>query len=158
MLCYHPEVILAGRRINDSMGKYVADRVVKLMVRSGAHLGKSVVNVFGITFKENCPDLRNSKIPNIVHELESFGITVNVHDPLANIEEAKQEYGIDLVNLDSLPKSEAVVLAVSHKEYLDAEFQEKLGDILKPGGVIFDVKAVLNESANKRRGFLIERL
>lgn len=158
MLGYHPEVILAGRRINDSMGKYVADRVVKLMVRSGAHLGKSVVNVFGITFKENCPDLRNSKIPNIVHELESFGITVNVHDPLANIEDAKREYGIDLVNLDSLPKSEAVVLAVSHKEYLDAEFQAKLGDILKPGGVIFDVKAVLNESANKRRGFLIERL
>lgn len=158
MLGYHPEVILAGRRINDSMGKYVADRVVKLMVRSGIHLGKSTVNVFGITFKENCPDIRNSKVPDIVRELESFGIKVNVHDPLANASDANHEYGVELLSLAELPKSDAVVLAVSHSEYLEHHFQDTLHSYLKPAGVIFDVKAVLDQSAIRRQGLLVERL
>ncbi|MCU0764452.1 MAG: nucleotide sugar dehydrogenase, partial [Burkholderiaceae bacterium] len=106
-LGYHPQVILAGRRINDGMGKFVAEQTVKQMIQAGFPVKGSHVNVLGLTFKENCPDLRNSKVIDVIHELESYGVTVHVHDPVALPEEAKHEYGVDLIPWEHLPKANA---------------------------------------------------
>ena len=102
MLGYHPQVILAGRRINDGMGKYIAEQTVKLMIQSGVHVKGAHVNVLGLTFKEDCPDIRNSRVIDVVRELESFGITVHVHDPLADAAETLHEYGVTLTPWDEL--------------------------------------------------------
>jgi UDP-N-acetyl-D-galactosamine dehydrogenase len=113
-LGYHPQVILAGRRINDGMGKHVADQTIKRMAQSGCPIAGASAVVLGLTFKENCPDLRNSRVPEIVRELESFGVEVAVHDPLADADEAMREYGIRLLAWDALPQADALVLAVAH--------------------------------------------
>src|SRR6478672_5777399 len=123
MIGYHPQVILAGRRINDGMAKFVAEKTVKHLISCGFHVNGSKVNVIGLTFKENCPDLRNSKVADIVHELESYGCDVHVYDPLADADEAQHEYGIALQNWESLPKGDALVVAVNHKEVLEHGFQ-----------------------------------
>ncbi|MBP9204858.1 MAG: nucleotide sugar dehydrogenase [Kofleriaceae bacterium] len=143
-LGYLPEVILAGRRINNNVAGFIAEKCVKLMIHNDVALRKARVGIFGLTFKENVPDLRNSKIPDIAAELAQYGVTAMIHDPLGDAAEAKHEYGITLSALDELTDLDAMILAVSHQEYL----QDKglLGRIRK-GGVLIDVKSVLAPSA-----------
>ncbi len=141
MLGYHPQVILAGRRINDGMGKFIAENTVKLMARQGSPIKGAKVNVLGLTFKENCADLRNSKVPDIIRELESYGIEVHVHDPAAGAAEARHEYGIELKAWDQLPVADAIVLAVAHQEFV-AMTPPQLAARLGKGGCLIDVKSV----------------
>jgi len=140
MAGYHPQVILAGRRINDGMGKYVAEQTVKRMIAAGSHIKDAQVNVLGITFKEDVPDLRNSKVVDIVNELQSFGIRVAVHDPVAHPEDAEREYGIRLVAWQDLPRADALVVAVAHRAFLRLDIGE-LAAKLAPGGCFIDVKS-----------------
>jgi UDP-N-acetyl-D-galactosamine dehydrogenase len=158
MVGYHPQVILAGRRINDGMAKFVAEKTVKSMISSGFHVKGAKVNVIGLTFKENCPDLRNSKVADIVHELESYGVDVHVWDPLADADEAQHEYGIKLeTSWDSLPKADALIAAVPHKEVLAMslpDFQAKLND----GGCFIDVKSQFDQNAIRQAGYCVWRL
>jgi len=157
MVGYHPQVILAGRRINDGMAKFVAEKTVKSMISSGFHVKGSKVNVIGLTFKENCPDLRNSKVADIVHELESYGCDVHVYDPVAEAEEAQHEYGIKLERWEDLPKADALVVAVPHKEVLARsllDFQSKLND----NGCFIDVKSQFDPKAISEAGYCVWRL
>ncbi|MGE5490331.1 MAG: nucleotide sugar dehydrogenase [Actinomycetota bacterium] len=157
MLGYHPEVILAGRRINDSMGKFVAEKTVKLMIHSGCNIRGAKVTVLGLTFKENCPDVRNSKVPDIVRELESYGIQVAVCDPVADAVEAKHEYGISPLPLASLQAADAVILAVAHRQFVGVA-PAGLAALAKPGAVVVDVKSVLDPEAYGAAGHLFWRL
>jgi UDP-N-acetyl-D-galactosamine dehydrogenase len=142
-LGYHPQVITAGRLINDSMGKHVASSVVKQLVRRGFTLESVSINVLGITFKENVPDIRNSKVIDVIRELEDYGISVHVTDPLADREEVMKEYGLQLVDLYDLPPGDAVILAVSHEEYVNLGWSG-VHSLLKNGvGVVADLKGVL---------------
>jgi UDP-N-acetyl-D-galactosamine dehydrogenase len=156
-LGYHPQVILAGRRINDGMGKYIAEQTVKQMIQSGVSVKGAHVNVLGLTFKENCPDLRNSKVIDVIRELESYGCTVHVHDPVAESHEAEHEYGVKLVAWEHLPKANAVVAAVAHKEFAERSVDEVLGK-LSPGGVYVDVKCTADQQALRSRGVNVWRL
>ncbi len=157
MLGYHPEVILAGRRINDGMASYVAQQTVKQLIRAGSPVKNARVNVLGLTFKENCPDLRNSKVADVVRELQDFGCVVKVHDPVAESREAMHEYGISLTGWKDLPEADAMVAAVSHKEYL-ALPQAELLSKLKHGGVFVDVKSAYEPLAIRAAGFRLWRL
>ncbi len=139
---YHPQVILAGRRINDGMGRYIAHETVKLMIRRGSPVQGATVNVLGLAFKENCPDLRNSRVIDIIDELKSYGVKVVVHDPVVDKHEAKQEYGLDLVPWDALPVADAVILAVTHKELL--EMAHRLPGKVRRRGCVIDVKSRLD--------------
>ncbi len=154
---HHPEVILAGRRINDSMGKYVAEQTVKCMVARNRPINGSKVVVLGLTFKENCPDLRNSKVIDIIHELESYGIRVYVHDPRATSEEAQREYGVPLTEWDQLPEADALVLAVAHREFTEGPIEALLSKVA-PGSCLIDVKSALNRSEIEGRGYSLWRL
>ncbi len=143
---YHPEIILAGRRINDNMGKFIAEKTVKMMIAAGSHIKESRVGVLGLTFKENCPDLRNSRVPDIVAELTSYGIEVLVHDPTADPDEARAFYGVALASFEELKDLDALVVAVAHSFYQ----QQSLENIVKkliPGGCLIDVKAVFDPVA-----------
>jgi UDP-N-acetyl-D-galactosamine dehydrogenase len=141
MLGYHPQVILAGRRINDGMAAYVANQTVKHMIQAGSCIKGAKVIVLGLTFKENCPDLRNSKVADVVRELKDFGCDVSVHDPIAENQEAEHEYGISLTPWDQLPsQADAIVAAVSHSQYLAMPLADILGK-LKQRGVFVDVKS-----------------
>jgi len=141
MLGYHPQVILAGRRINDGMGKFIAEKTVKLMIQQGHCVKGAKVIVLGLTYKEDCPDLRNSKVMDIISELQGFGCEVTVHDPLADPQEAAHEYGVSLTAWEQLPQSaDALVLAVAHDNYIKRPVSE-LVDFLKPNGVMVDVKS-----------------
>ncbi len=157
MLGYHPQVILAGRRINDGMGKFIAENTVKLMARQGSSIKGAKVNVLGLTFKENCPDLRNSKVPDIIRELESYGIEVFVHDPAADAGEARHEYGIELLTWEQLPKADAIVLAVAHNEFITANPQQLASRLCK-GGCLIDVKSGCAQSEYERLGIKVWRL
>jgi UDP-N-acetyl-D-glucosamine/UDP-N-acetyl-D-galactosamine dehydrogenase len=157
MLGYHPQVILAGRRINDGMAAYVAQQTVKQMIKAGKPIKDSKVIVFGLTFKENCPDLRNSKVADLVRELRDFGCDVAVHDPIAVPAEAGHEYGISLTPWDDLPVADALVLAVSHRYYLEAPIENLLAK-LKPGGVFADIKSSFQETPIRRAGMHLWRL
>lgn len=157
MIGYHPQVILAGRRINDGMAKFVAEKTVKSMISAGFHVKGSKVNVIGLTFKENCPDLRNSKVADIVYELQSYGVEVHVHDPVAEADEAQHEYGIALERWEELPKADALIVAVPHKEVLArslTDFQSKLND----GGCFVDVKAQFDPNGIREAGYCLWRL
>lgn len=143
-LGYHPEVILAGRRINDDMGRYVADKAVKLLRKQDHPVKDARIGVLGLTFKENVPDLRNSRVPDIVLELREFGIEPIVHDPLASSDEARREYGIDLRPFDALADLDGVILAVAHQRYLDQ--LDRILSSVRPGGLLIDVKSVLRPS------------
>ena len=156
-LGYHPQVILAGRRINDGMGKFIADKTIKLMAQAGSPIAGARAVVLGLTFKENCPDLRNSRVLDIVHELESFGVKVDVHDPVADAEEAAREYGIQLQDWDALPRADALVVAVAH-EHLRQMPIGRLSSLLKPGGVVVDVKACLDAAGLLAAGLKLWRL
>jgi UDP-N-acetyl-D-galactosamine dehydrogenase len=141
---YHPEVILAGRRINDGVGARIARECLRRMLRNGSAV--NVVTVLGLTFKENVPDIRNSKVVDIVRELRSFGLTVQVHDPLALAQDARHEYGIELSKQDALAPAEAVVLAVPHEAYLASGWSAVV-PLLKNGrGLVVDVKARLDRA------------
>ena len=157
MLGYHPQVILAGRRINDGMGKYIAEQTVKQMIQSGVSVKGAHVNVLGLTFKEDCPDLRNSKVIDVIRELESYGCTVHVHDPVAESKEAEHEYGIKLVAWAHLPKASAIVAAVAHREFSEHSIDELLSK-LSNGGVYVDVKCTADAQALNARGVNVWRL
>jgi UDP-N-acetyl-D-galactosamine dehydrogenase len=144
MIGYHPQVILAGRRINDSMGKFIAEKTIKLMITNGGAIKGGKVIVLGLTFKENCSDLRNSRVPDIVRELESFGIEVVVHDPVADRAEAHREYGIALCDWEDLPVADAVILAVAHKELTDLPPAALRAKVAETGWIV-DVKACLDK-------------
>ncbi len=157
MLGYIPQVILAGRRINDGMGAFVAQRTVKELVKLGHSLAQGTVTVLGLTFKENCPDLRNSKVVEIVRELESYGLTVQVHDPLADVHEAKEEYDLDLVAWDKLKPAQAVIAAVSHAEYKRLS-PEEMTRLCWSKPLLVDVKGVYDRPRFEAAGFKVWRL
>jgi UDP-N-acetyl-D-galactosamine dehydrogenase len=158
MLGYHPQVILAGRRINDGMAAYVAQQTVKGLIQSGCCVKGANVIVLGLTFKENCPDLRNSKVADLVRELQDFGCDVSVHDPIAEPAEAEHEYGISLLPWDRLPdEADAIVAAVSHSEYLDAPLSDMLGK-LKKNGLFVDVKSAYDAVSVRAAGRELWRL
>ncbi len=138
-LGYHPQMILAGRRLNDNMGAHVAYRVIKLMIKKGHRIQGSRVLILGITFKENCPDIRNSRVPDVIREMCDVGCTVDVHDPWADAAEVKSEYGLDLVSDAALGAYDAVILAVAHREYgaLDLSLCDRARTVL------FDIKGKL---------------
>jgi UDP-N-acetyl-D-galactosamine dehydrogenase len=140
---YHPEVILAGRRINDGMGRFVAQKLLKLLAGQGRKKAGARVGVLGLTFKENVPDLRNSRVPDIVHELREFGLQPLVHDPLAASDAALREYGIALSDLSEFEALDAAVLAVPHQAYL-GPLRARLIRAVSPGGVFVDVKSALS--------------
>ena len=141
---YHPEIILAGRRINDGMGVFIAQKTVKLLLANGVNPAGATVNVLGLSFKEGVGDLRNSRVPDIVHELREFGVHVNVSDPRVDASDAQKAYGLTLVALDHLSGADATVLAVAHPEFVDIT---TLARILKPGTVLVDVKSALGPHA-----------
>jgi UDP-N-acetyl-D-galactosamine dehydrogenase len=142
-LGYQPEVILAGRRINNNVGPYVAQRMIKMMVNADMPVKNARVGVLGLTFKEDCNDLRNSKVPDILNELKQFGIDPLIHDPLAHAAEARHEYGLRMANLDEFKDLDGLVFAVSHKQYLEMG-QKKVLSFVKEGGVLLDVKSALD--------------
>jgi UDP-N-acetyl-D-galactosamine dehydrogenase len=156
-LGYHPQVILAGRRINDGMGKYVAEQTVKQMIQAGFPVKGSHVNVLGLTFKENCPDLRNSKVIDVIRELESYGVTVHVHDPVALPDEARHEYGVELTAWEHLPKANAIVAAVAHAEFRKRPLEDFVAK-LSAGGLYVDVKCQADAAALQARGVQVWRL
>ena len=158
MLGYHPQVILAGRRINDGMAAWVAQQTVKNMINAGSPVKGAKVIVLGLTFKEDCPDLRNSKVADLVKELQSFGCEVSVHDPIAETHEAEHEYGISLTPWDKLPaQADAIVAAVSHRQYKEMPLGDILGK-LKPGGAFTDVKSAYDPAAIHAAGATLWRL
>jgi len=156
-LGYHPQVILAGRRINDGMGKFVAEQTVKQLIQGGCHVRGAQVLVLGLTFKENCPDLRNSRVIDIIRELETYGIVVSVHDPLADPQEAMHEYGVTLKPWDELPRADAIVLAVGHDAYRQHSIDALLAKV-QPGGLVADVKCQLDPRQLRDRGVAVWRL
>lgn len=143
---YHPEIILAGRRLNDSMGEYVASQVVKLMIKKGVTINGAKLLMLGITFKENCPDVRNTKIVDVVHALKEYGIQITIYDPWARPSEVNHEYQLQTTN--ELPNDtfDAIVLGVAHKEFTTID----LSKLKRTNGILFDVKGVLNEKADGR--------
>ena len=141
---YHPEIILAGRRLNDSMGDYVASQVVKLMIKKGITINGASLLMLGITFKENCPDVRNTKIVDVIRALEDYGIKVSLYDPWANSAEVQHEYGLTNHNQSPTATFDAVVLGVAHKEFLDLD----IARLRNTNSVVYDVKGVLGDKAD----------
>ena len=157
MLGYHPQVILAGRRINDGMGKFIAEQTVKHMIRCGSQIKGSRVNVLGLTFKENCPDIRNTRVIDVIHELKSYGVDVHVHDPVPDAEEARHEYGLELEPWDALPRANAVVVAVAHRQFITRPLADYLAKVVE-GGCFIDVKSLFDVTALQRAGLAVWRL
>lgn len=157
MVGYMPQVILAGRRINDTMAKYIAEQTVKQIIKAGFNVKGAKVIVLGLTFKENCPDLRNSKVADVIKELIDYGVDVHIHDPVANTDEANDEYGLTLEPWEALPRAHAMIAAVAHQEFTEkpvAEIQAKLVE----HGCFIDVKSQFDEQAMRQSGFHIWRL
>ena len=139
---YHPEIILAGRRLNDNMGRYVAGRVIKLMIQQGQKVQGANVLVLGVTFRENCPDIRNSRVIDVVRELQEFGCNAAIHDPWADADEFRRVYGLELCpnpGQDRQIETDAVILAVAHDAFRRYDFAR----FTKPGAVVFDIKSFL---------------
>ena len=157
MIGHHPEVILAGRRINDNMGKYVAEQTVKRMIANGQTIKGAKVNVLGLTFKEDVPDLRNSRVIDVINELRTYGVEVHVHDPVPLPQDAQHEYGIELRSWDELPQAEAMVVAVAHRHFraLDAS---RLASKIVPRGCFIDVKSAFDAAALGAAGLCVWRL
>ncbi|GIK82839.1 MAG: UDP-N-acetyl-D-galactosamine dehydrogenase [Alphaproteobacteria bacterium] len=156
-LGYSPQVILAGRRINDGMGKFVAEQTVKALIRKGFTINGAPIIVLGLTFKENVPDLRNSRVIDVIHELRSYGADVRVHDPVADPDEARREYGVELAQWDDLPVANAIVAAVAHQVYRDFPLDRLVGKLVA-SGVFVDVKGSFDRMALERRGYRVWRL
>ncbi|MDR3371643.1 nucleotide sugar dehydrogenase [Rhodoferax sp.] len=157
MLGYHPDVILAGRRINDSMGKYIAEQTIKQMIQAGSAIKGARVNVLGLTFKENVPDLRNSKVVDLIAELKTYGVEVAVHDPVADADEAHQVYGVTLLAWDDLPQADALVVAVAHQSF-GATSIAKYSEKIRAGGCFIDVKSQFDVDALSAAGLTVWRL
>ncbi|MEK6725569.1 MAG: nucleotide sugar dehydrogenase [Deltaproteobacteria bacterium] len=154
---YIPQVILAGRRINDGMGKFIAQRTVKEMIHAGHGIHGCTVTVLGLTFKEDCPDLRNSKVIDIIRELQDYGINVQVHDPLADPAEAEHEYGVSLVSMEKLKPASAVVMAVAHKAFRSLPVAQ-LTSLMNSNPVLADVKGIYKQDALEEAGVRVWRL
>lgn len=157
MIGYIPQVILAGRRINDSMAKFIAEQTIKQIIKANINVRGAKVNILGLSFKENCSDLRNSKVADLIYELQSYGIEIHVHDPVASREEARQEYGLELESWENLPCADAIVVAVSHREFIGrplTDFQSKVTD----KGCFIDVKSQFDQAALRKAGFNVWRL
>ncbi|MET3118399.1 UDP-N-acetyl-D-galactosamine dehydrogenase [Undibacterium sp. GrIS 1.8] len=157
MLGYHPQVILAGRRINDGMAKFIAEKVVKEIIKSGHHVKGCVVNVMGLTFKENCPDLRNSKVADMIYELQSYGVDVHIHDPLADADEAQHEYGLKLETWDNLPRAAVIIAAVSHDQLMQRPLSDYKAKTID-NACFVDIKSKFDRAALHDAGFSIWRL
>jgi UDP-N-acetyl-D-glucosamine/UDP-N-acetyl-D-galactosamine dehydrogenase len=157
MLGYHPEVITAGRRINDSMGKYIAEQTIKQMIANGSYIKGARVNVLGLTFKEDCADLRNSKVGDVIRELRSYGVEVCVHDPYADAAEAEHEYGVSPMQWSDLPRADALVLAVAHRSFLQMSADDMARKLIR-GGCVVDVKSGLDSQALRDAGLRVWRL
>jgi UDP-N-acetyl-D-glucosamine/UDP-N-acetyl-D-galactosamine dehydrogenase len=151
---YHPEVILAGRRINDGMGPHIARKTVQEMIHAGRNIKGARVNVLGLTFKENVPDIRNSKVIDIVRELHEFGVETHVHDPLVAPEDALHEYGLHLSAWDALPAADALIVAVAHRQFMDLPLAKKI----VRGGCLIDVKSAFDADALRQAGLRVWRL
>lgn len=157
-LGYHPQVILAGRRINDDMARYAAQGIIKRMLQNGFDVSRSTVGVMGITFKENCPDIRNSKVIDLINELKSWGVNVVVADPWADAEEVHSEYGISLGKIDESNKVDALIVAVGHKEFRQYS-PDRLGALYRSSLMILaDLKSVFNKAECEKYGFIVYRL
>ncbi|ARU56155.1 UDP-N-acetyl-D-mannosaminuronate dehydrogenase [Oleiphilus messinensis] len=143
---YHPEVILSGRRINDGMGPYVAESVIKLMMRKRIHVVDSNILIMGLTFKENCPDIRNTRVVDVIAELETYHANIDVYDPWADPDEVKHEYGISLTDQLESNKYDAIILAVSHKDFIEMGAEE-IRSLGKKNSILYDVKYVLDKNA-----------
>jgi len=143
---YHPEIILTGRRMNDGMGKYIASEVVKIMVQNDIKVKGSKILVLGITFKENCPDVRNTKAVDVINNLKTYGADVIIFDPWASSDEVKDEYNLETIKEIPNGKFDAIVLTVAHIKFL----QMDLRNMLKPYGILYDVKGFLNERVDSR--------
>jgi UDP-N-acetyl-D-galactosamine dehydrogenase len=156
-LGYHPQVILAGRRINDGMGKYVAEQTVKQMIQAGSPVKGAHITVLGLTFKEDCPDIRNSRVIDVVHELTSYGLRVHVHDPVADPAEARSEYGVELEQWDDLPRGHAIVAAVAHRAFKQRPADDYVNK-LEQGGLYVDVKCQADAAVLRARGINVWRL
>lgn len=136
---YNPEIILAGRRLNDNMGIYVANQVIKLMIKKGHKIEGSNVLVLGITFKENCPDIRNSRVIDVIEELQEFGCSIDIYDPWADTKEVEHEYNLKLIKELNIAKYEAIVLAVAHNEFKQLKLKTD-------ENIVFDIKYILDET------------
>jgi len=157
MIGYIPQVILAGRRINESMGKYIAQQAVKEMILAGHNVLDARVTVLGLTFKEDCPDLRNSRVIDIIRELEGYGVQVQVSDPLADGEEARHEYGVPLTPFDRLISASAVIVAVAHQDYRGMT-PDQLKALTSGNPVVLDVKGIYERQALEDAGIRLWRL
>jgi UDP-N-acetyl-D-galactosamine dehydrogenase len=157
MLGYHPEVINAGRRINDGMGKFIAEQTVKQLIRNGWQVKDAPIIVLGLTFKEDCPDLRNSRVIDVIRELESYGARVLVHEPVADAAEAYHEYGVELTAWEQLPVAAAIVAAVAHRQFQERPLSDYVGKLQK-GGVLTDVKSMFSEAQLVAQGVTVWRL
>ncbi len=156
-LGYHPQVILAGRRINDGMGMYVARETVKHIIATGKQIAGAQVGILGLTFKEDCPDVRNTRVVDLINELRSFGVRIAVHDPIADPEEARREYGIDLVPWERLPQSDAMVAAVAHRSFLERPVSDYVAKMTRPFCFV-DVKSRFDPAEFRKAEIALWRL
>lgn len=154
---YHPQIILSGRRINDNMGRFIVEKTIKMMINQGLNIKASKVGILGLTFKEDCPDLRNTRVVDIIEELNSYGTNVIVHDALADPGEAEQYYSVKLSSLDDFNDLSALIVAVPHRQYLELRLPE-LQSMLKPEGCLVDVKSILDIEEAHRLGINFWRL
>ena len=154
---YHPEVILAGRRINDGMGPYVARKTIQQIIHQGRNVLGARVNILGLTFKENCKDIRNTKVIDVIRELVEFGVQCFVHDPEADAEETMHEYGIKLCSWEQLPAADATIIAVAHKQYAAMTPAQILEKTCKKGAIVM-VKPIFDPAAFTREGVRVWRL
>ncbi len=154
---YHPEVILAGRRINDNMGKFIASKTIKLMIQSDINIKNAKVGILGLTFKENCPDLRNTKVVDIISELKSYGTNILVHDPMADRAEAFEYYNIQLCSLEDMEALDAIIIAVPHDQYKKMDYLY-IAEKLKFNGWLVDVKSILDKNEIDQSNINIWRL
>ncbi|WP_295625103.1 nucleotide sugar dehydrogenase [uncultured Nitrosomonas sp.] len=157
MVGYIPQVILAGRRINDNMAKFIAEQTIKQIIKAGFNVHAAKVNVLGLTFKENCPDLRNSKVIDVIRELQDYGVEIHVCDPVTNAKEAIHEYAIELELWENLPCAEAMIVAVSHQEFISKTVLDLQSKIVN-NGCLIDVKSQFNQSEFLRKGLKVWRL
>ncbi|NOQ49321.1 MAG: nucleotide sugar dehydrogenase [Nitrosomonadaceae bacterium] len=157
MIGYSPQVILAGRRINDSMAKFVAEQTIKQLIKSNCNVKGAKVNVLGLTFKENCPDLRNSKVAELIYELKSYGVELHIHDPVADAKEARHEYGVELESWESLPRADVIIVAVSHQEFIERPISDLQSKVVERGCFI-DIKSQFDQKALNETGLSVWRL
>ncbi|WP_319822858.1 UDP binding domain-containing protein, partial [Acinetobacter baumannii] len=155
---YHPQVILAGRRINDNMARYVARNTIKLMLQNGIDVPRSKVGVLGVTFKENCPDIRNSKVADLIKELEFWGAQVVVADPWADAEEVKHEYGVELGTVNAQNPVDSLIVAVGHSEFRSLSASELRSYVKAEKPVLADVKSLFDRTQMSDVGFTVFRL